>query len=450
MRPHRWVIPFLVGGLLAATAMPAQAAEPAPDPAPEPVTATTTTAEGVVYVYAQDMLEALWIDDENTSTYSRSSFNYWIDADRDGCDTRAEVLLAESMGATSGGCPVKTGSWYSYYDGASWTLASDVDINHMVPPAEAWDSGAWAWSAAQREAFANDLAWPASLVAITDDLSASKGEKDPAEWMPPSADATCRYVSEWVSVKYRWNLTMDWDEYDALADELYGDCADSVIVLPAIANVPEPLIAIHAYIKAVYHDLFHRSPDSTGLATWTTKLQTGTPYGEVANGITYSDEYRSRLIQASYRRYLGRSADASGQAFWLDKMRNGWHIEQMQSGFIASDEFYARGGGTDAGWVRLLYRTVLGRSAGSSEVAYWVGEINGGRTRQSVALGFLYSTEHLTDVVDGYYVDLLGRHIDPTGRTFWVTQIQQGARDEQIIAGIVSSDEYRWLAYMAV
>ncbi|MCV2394930.1 DUF4214 domain-containing protein [Actinotalea sp. M2MS4P-6] len=433
------MITFLIGGLVAAAATPAQAAEQTP----EPVSATTS-AEG--YVYARDVLEALWIEPENTSTYSRSSFNFWIDANHDGCDTRDEVLIAEALGGSTNPrgprCPVRSGIWVSPYDSVHTTVLSDLDIDHMVPPAEAWDSGAWAWSAAQREAFANDLDWPASLIAVTTTMTAAKGEKDPAQWMPP-AYYTCQYVIDWVTVKYRWNLSIDEAEYSALAALLDGKCAGVTTQVPAKANVPEPPVAIRAYITAVYYDLFGRRPDPTGLATWTAKLQTGTPYGEVANGITYSDEFRTGLIQSSYRRYLGRGADSSGLAFWLDKMRDGWHIEQMQSGFIASDEFYARGGGTDAGWVRLLYRTVLGRSAGSSEVAYWVGEINGGRTRQSVALGFLYSTEHLTDVVDGYYVSLLYRHIDPTGRTFWVTQIQQGARDEQIIAGIVSSDEYR-------
>ncbi|MCV2395901.1 DUF4214 domain-containing protein [Actinotalea sp. M2MS4P-6] len=448
MRPGRSLISFAVGCTLAATsALPAVAVSAEPQQ-PTVVQAATAT------VPVASLLELLWIEPENTSAYDRSYFHHWIDANHDGCDTRQEVLKAEALNGTvpvGGGCPVTSGFWYSYYDRTTTIVPADLDIDHMVPLSEAWDSGAWAWSAAQREAFANDLDWPASLVAVTDNVNASKGDRDPADWMPPDSQVACQYVTDWVTVKYRWNLTIDWDEYDALSYWLYDTwCAGTTTTVPAKAGTPEAVAAIHAYIYAVYYDLFGRKPDSTGLATWTTKLQTGTPYGEVANGITYSNEFRSRLIQASYRHYLGRPADSSGLAFWLDKMRNGWHIEQMQSGFIASDEFYARGGGTDAGWVRLLYRTVLGRSAGSSEVAYWVGELNGGRTRQSVALGFLYSTEHLTDVVDGYYVDLLGRRIDATGRKFWVTQIQQGARDEQIIAGIVSSDEYRRLAYAIV
>lgn len=214
----------------------------------------------------------------------------------------------------------------------------------------------------------------------------------------------------------------------------------------------EATSGVQSYVTKVYNDLFGRDPDPSGLATWTGLLQSGTPYAQVANAITASDEYRSRLITATYQRYLERSPDPAGLAFWLNLMRSGWHIEDMQAGFIASDEFYARGGGNNRGWVTLLYRSVLDRNPASSEVDWWSAQIAAGMNRGAVARGFLYSTEHLTTVVDGYYVDLLGRHIDPSGRGTWVGLIQAGWRDEEIIAGIISSPEYwvdpnpAWLA----
>ncbi|NTW38564.1 MAG: DUF4214 domain-containing protein [Cellulomonadaceae bacterium] len=209
------------------------------------------------------------------------------------------------------------------------------------------------------------------------------------------------------------------------------------------AVVQSGTAAIRAYVTKVYDDLFHRAPDPAGLATWTGQLASGTPYGAVANAITSSDEYRSRLIRGSYTTYLDRGPDSAGLAFWLDRMSGGQHIEDMQAGFIASDEFYARGGGTPRGWVTRLYQTVLGRTAAAGEVDWWVSAIAAGMNRGTVARGFLYSSEHLTTVVDGYYVDLLDRHIDPSGQSTWVGLIQQGHRDEEIIAAIVSSSEYR-------
>ena len=211
----------------------------------------------------------------------------------------------------------------------------------------------------------------------------------------------------------------------------------------ALPGAPAGEQAIQRYIIKVYNDLFHRAPDPTGLATWTSLLSTGTPYGEVANGITYSREFRSRLIAESYQHYLGRGPDAAGLEGWLGGMARGMHIEQMQSGFISSPEFYAAAGSDDRRWIAALYQTVLGRSPGVSEVDFWQRELQAGASKNGVALGFLYSTEHLTTVVNGYYLDLLHRSIDPTGRQTWVSLIQQGHRDEEIIAAIVSSAEYR-------
>lgn len=199
---------------------------------------------------------------------------------------------------------------------------------------------------------------------------------------------------------------------------------------------------IQRYITKVYQDLFKRGVDPSGLTTWTNKLVSGTPRVAVANSITSSREYRARLITASYHRYLNRAPDSGGMETWLGAMGRGMTIQEMEAGFLASPEYYEKAGNTDAGWVRTLYQHVLGRSAGASEVAHWVDKLNRGSTRRSVSLGFLLSTEHLTSVVDGYYVELLDRNIDPSGKVTWVTKIQQGSRVEQIIGGIIASEEY--------
>lgn len=215
-----------------------------------------------------------------------------------------------------------------------------------------------------------------------------------------------------------------------------------VSVAPGQVAVSPGSSALEAYITSVYIDLFERAVDPSGLNTWSTALRSGTPRVAVANSITYSAEYRSRLIANSYQTYLGRSPDSGGLAHWLRMMNQGMTIQQMEAGFLASPEYYQLAGSSDARWVQRLYQHVLGRSAGSSEVTHWVAMLTGGWTRDGVAMGFLISTEHLTTVVDGYYVDLLGRHIDPSGRTTWVGKIQAGDRVEAIIGGIIASAEY--------
>lgn len=200
--------------------------------------------------------------------------------------------------------------------------------------------------------------------------------------------------------------------------------------------------ALQSYIERVYRDLFSRSVDPSGLQTWMTALQTGTPRVAVANAITYSTEYRSGLIAGSYRQYLGREPEPAGLAHWLTMMAQGMTIQEMEGGFLASAEYYVNAGNTDAGWVTRLYRHVLGRDPGGSEVAHWTQALASGHSRYAVSMGFLLSTEYLTSVVDGYYVDLLGRHIDPSGRATWVSLIQTGTRVEAIIGGVIASDEY--------
>lgn len=220
----------------------------------------------------------------------------------------------------------------------------------------------------------------------------------------------------------------------------------SVTSVGATATVsvgPTGLVAptITSYVSRVYRDLFDRGVDPEGMATWSAALASGVPRIAVANAITASDEYRLGLIARSYRTYLGREADASGRLFWLARMAGGMTIQQLEAGFVASDEYYARAGSND-GWVRRLYADVLGREPSSSEVASWLGAVAAGTRRFDVGLGFLLSTEHLTTAVDAVYLDVLGRSIDPTGRQTWVTAIQAGTRFEQVIGGIVASEEY--------
>jgi len=167
---------------------------------------------------------ALPVATEVRTGYNRDLFPHWIDADGDGCNTRYEVLIAEATTPprVGSGCTLTGGRWYSYYDNTSWTLPSDLDIDHMVALAEAWDSGARGWTTSRRQAYANDLGDSRSLAAVTDNVNQAKGDKDPAEWMPPYASARCRYIQEWVAVKIRWRLTVNSTEKSALTSVANG------------------------------------------------------------------------------------------------------------------------------------------------------------------------------------------------------------------------------------
>ncbi|MDZ8275662.1 S-layer homology domain-containing protein [Microbacterium aquimaris] len=190
-----------------------------------------------------DILPQLTVAAENTTReYNRDMFPHWIDADNDGCDTRDEVLIEESTTTVTvgSGCAISNGTWLSAYDNQTWTATSDVDIDHMVPLAEAWRSGAWRWNEEQRTAFANDLDVEYALLAVTDNVNQSKGDRDPASWMPPATDYACEYATSWLLVKYRWSLTIDTDEHNALDSVFSGDCGTREVTIPNRAAVSPP------------------------------------------------------------------------------------------------------------------------------------------------------------------------------------------------------------------
>lgn len=114
------------------------------------------------------------------------------------------------------GCDVVAGDWISVYDGERFTTPGGLDVDHLVPLAEAWRAGAHAWDAGRRAAFANDLAYPDHLIAVSASSNRSKADSPPQEWRPPRRDVWCRYATAWVTVKDTWALTITTPERDAL------------------------------------------------------------------------------------------------------------------------------------------------------------------------------------------------------------------------------------------
>ncbi|MFJ9818185.1 HNH endonuclease family protein [Streptomyces sp. NPDC101151] len=176
---------------------------------PTPVSAAT----------ARSYLAQLTVATENRTGYDRDLFPTWITISGS-CNTREWILKRDGSNVvTNSACTATSGSWYSPYDGATWTAASDLDIDHLVPLAEAWDSGASRWTTAQRQAFANDVTRP-QLLAVTDNVNQAKGDQDPATWIPSRSAYVCTYVRAWVQVKYYYGLSVDSAEKTALTNDL--------------------------------------------------------------------------------------------------------------------------------------------------------------------------------------------------------------------------------------
>lgn len=161
----------------------------------------------------------------STVPYDRDLYGGWIDANGDCQDTRQEVLIAESLIPVqfdSRGCEVVSGQWRDPYTGQTFTDPSDLDVDHFVPLAEAHRSGASHWPPQLRRQFANDLSFPGNLIAVSASANRSKGDRDPADWLPPNPAFQCDYVRAWVIAKGYWRLVMDNRERNAVYYVLEG------------------------------------------------------------------------------------------------------------------------------------------------------------------------------------------------------------------------------------
>jgi len=166
-------------------------------------------------------LDSLKVEEESTITYQRSLFKHWIDSDKDCFDTRVEVLIEESLTWPSfkSRCKVAKGEWFSKYDNKTITDVSSLDIDHLVPLQEAWQSGAHSWTNKQRQDYANELKAGNTLIAVTSSTNRSKGSKEPQSWLPNSG-YVCQYLTDWVDVKKRWGLSVDKGEKEFLKTSL--------------------------------------------------------------------------------------------------------------------------------------------------------------------------------------------------------------------------------------
>lgn len=205
--PRRTVIAILL-----ATAIALTTAAPA-----APATAAVTHSQRLGPLLS-DAVAELPVADERREGYVRTKFRHWIDEDHDSCNTRAEVLIDEAIEPpeVEAGCRLSGGRWYSYYDDQYVDVATALDVDHLVPLAEAWDSGAYDWTPAQRQDYANDLREPWHLVAVTARSNRQKADQDPSTWQPPYEPARCRYAAEWTAIKLRWSLSIDRAEQQAL------------------------------------------------------------------------------------------------------------------------------------------------------------------------------------------------------------------------------------------
>ena len=228
----------------------------------EPSTVTSTEATGAPcqsvflpparpadIIEARSQLRAIVVTPAQPAGFDASLFPIWMDPDNDGFNADQQALGQQSLSDTKIGdnFTVVSGNWCSPYDGQfmSAQAAGAMMIDQVVSPSEAWSSGAAAWEASQREAFANDLAHlrgsgGAELIVSSTAAVTAKAGLDPAGWLPTLPDARCGYVANWVEIKTTWKLSMDDAEFWAVADDL-EQCAAGRYPKRPVAGAPAVL-----------------------------------------------------------------------------------------------------------------------------------------------------------------------------------------------------------------
>ena len=191
-----------------------------PEPSPEPTqTATPTFAPPTPTPLPKP---------SPTPEYDRDDWGGWIDADGDCQNTRAEILIEESLvEPTLEGCRVVAGEWFDQWGGETYYSAGDVDIDHHVPLAHAHETGGSAWDKDLKVEFAND---PVNLNAMSSSLNSRKGSRGPDEWQPPEEASYCEYARQWEAVKEKYQLRIA--ESERLALDAMLETCDSTLPTP--------------------------------------------------------------------------------------------------------------------------------------------------------------------------------------------------------------------------
>ena len=159
--------------------------------------------------------------------YDRDQWGRWSDTDGDCQDTRQEVLISESLVPvtykTARQCRVSSGEWFGAFTGTTVLEPGALDVDHLVPLANAHRSGAWAWPEERKRAYYNSLDDADHLIAVTASANRSKGARGPEEWRPTDESHWCEYAHDWIRIKQAWGLSVTSPEAHVL-QEMLGRC----------------------------------------------------------------------------------------------------------------------------------------------------------------------------------------------------------------------------------
>ena len=214
-------------------ALPSRAEVPQVSASPSVIdTQESSAGESQALLAAQALVER---GRSSTTNYSRDAFgSAWKDVDRNGCDTRNDILGRDFTTAIYKGgtndCKVIGGTWTDPYSNESYTFTeqpSEAQIDHVVSLSNAWQMGADLWTAEMRTEFAND---PLNLIVTVASLNRQKSDSNAASWLPPYKPGRCDFIARQVAVKTKWQLFVTSSEKSVMLDILSRpECSQTLL-----------------------------------------------------------------------------------------------------------------------------------------------------------------------------------------------------------------------------
>jgi hypothetical protein len=233
--------------------------------------------------------------------------------------------------------------------------------------------------------------------------------------------------------------------------------ADGTFPLPTpltyTAVLPTPTEAV---VGQLYMDVLGRSADVAGLQNFSAQIEAGVSVATVVQALQSSAEYQTNVVNDLYVKYLGRQADPKGLADGVSFLQNGGDPRVLAANLIASQEFYTNAGGTDEGFLRALYQTVLGRDIDASGLESNLTQLQSVESpqvrptevaaeRQRIAQALIFSQEARLATAEAFYAQYLGRAGDAAGVMAHANQL--ATQPETTVAdSFLTSPEFQQMA----
>jgi hypothetical protein len=205
------------------------------------------------------------------------------------------------------------------------------------------------------------------------------------------------------------------------------------------------MLPTNNFLDSYYVNMLAHEPTAQGLAYWGAQINNGVSAATVAADIWNSPEHRGFEVNQMFKTLLGREAGTADQNFFIGQFQAGATEQQVMTTIVLSSEF-TNGDTSSTAFVNNLYQKVLGR-APDAAAATWIVALDTGTSRASVAQSFILSNEALTNAVDTYYENFLQREPSNAEAQFWVNSMlnSQNAYESAALS-ILTSSEYMTLA----